>query len=99
MVFSVRWLEMIRRSPSDLEQILAYDHGTPEVAFRGIEPHRVGHVGIVGRNEVREDQCLDAGVLRDAAGVLRRGLMGEDARLQRRRIRHTSNEAVDGGWI
>ncbi len=55
---------------SHLQQVLADDDAAPVVDASRVEPHLVGDLGIVGRHEMRQHQELDAGSLRDAAGVL-----------------------------
>ena len=59
-----------RAARSDSEEIPAEDYRSPEMTFRRLEPHRFGHLGIVGRDEVGQHQRLDTGFLRDAASIL-----------------------------
>src|SRR5262249_35001620 len=51
--------------------VAAGDHPPSEVAFRRLEAHLVGNLRIVWRHGAREDERLDARVLRDPARHLR----------------------------
>jgi hypothetical protein len=54
---------------SDLKQIPAENHAATEVRLRGFDPHSIGNLRIIRRHEMGEDERLDTGILRDAAGV------------------------------
>jgi hypothetical protein len=66
---------------------------------RRFAPHRVGHLWIVGRHEMRQDQGLDARLLRHTTRIFGRGLMREDARLECRGVRHSSGKPIDSRWV
>src|SRR5207248_11497448 len=53
----------------ELQQVAAEDHLALEVLAREPDPRPLG-IDVVVWNEVRQDECLDAGLLRDAAHVL-----------------------------
>jgi hypothetical protein len=80
-VFTSRGINGPSRS-LDLEQILADNDPASEVRSGRVNPHLVRDRWIVRRHEVRQDERLDAGRLRDAARILRSRVMRQDALLQ-----------------
>ena len=64
-----------------------------------INPHLVGDRRIIGRHGMGEHQRLDACFLGDQSGVLSGGVVGQEARFERRRIRNARDEAIDGGRV
>lgn len=58
------------RRRSKLQEVSAENHRAVEMPSCRLIPHRVSDIRIVGRHEVREDECFDTGLRRHAAGVL-----------------------------
>src|SRR5574338_845245 len=78
---AARWTAFVSclRSRSDLQKISADDNRAMEVLAGRVDPHLVRHGRIVRWHEVGEHQELDSGCLRDAAGIVRGGVMRGDA--------------------
>src|SRR5262245_45881269 len=55
---------------SDFEQVATHDDSAGKARPCSFDPHAFGDLLIVGRNEVREHERLDARCLRDSTGVL-----------------------------
>jgi hypothetical protein len=64
-----------------------------------VNPHLIGNLGIVRGHEMRENESLDAGCLRHAAGIFCRCLVSDDARLEGCRVWHASHETIDCGHV
>ena len=70
----------------DLKQVLAYDNWAAKMSMGRINPHLLGHFGVVGRNEMGEHEGFNACGLRCAARIFGRSLVSKNACFQAGRV-------------
>src|SRR5881396_1257352 len=73
-------------SPSDFHQVAPDDDFALVVLAHALHPHVVGDRVVVGRNEVREDECLHSRGSRQLAEVLGHDVAREQVLAQRRGV-------------
>jgi len=81
-------------APSERYQVAADHHRALEMFAHGVEPHPFRDLGILGRNQVRQHQQLDAGRRRHAAHVFGGSMVRKNAAFEIGGVGHVLDQAI-----